>query len=207
MLPDFGAGADRTVLPERPAAVASLSPIGNVPDTNVLTLALGLPLRDPAGLDDLIGQIYNPNSTNFHRFLTPPELAERFGPTPADYLAVRQFAESNGLAVAATYSNRMVLDVTGTARDISRAFQIKLYRYHHPVEPRDFYAPDTDPSVPVGLKINSVEGLTDFNRPKPAGRKVSASVARPLSFSGTGPNHEYMGYDFRNAYVPGTALT
>jgi len=41
-------------------------------------------------------------------------LAAKFGPTESDYQAVRQFAESNGLVVVATYSNRMVLNVKGS---------------------------------------------------------------------------------------------
>jgi len=97
---------------------------------------------------------------------------------------VRQFAESNGLVVVATYSNRMVLNVKGSAADIERAFQIRLNRYRHPVEAREFYAPDSEPSVPADLKIISVEGLNDFSRPRPAGLKLKAPTARPLSFSG-----------------------
>ena len=190
-----------------PAVVRKLSPVGRLPDSQELHLAIGLPLRDPAGLDELLRQLYDPASTNFHKFFQPAELAAKFGPTESDYQAVRQFAESNGLVVVATYSNRMVLNVKGSAADIERAFQIRLNRYRHPVEAREFYAPDSEPSVPADLKIISVEGLNDFSRPRPAGLKLKAPTARPLSFSGTGPGHEYAGNDFRNAYVPGTALT
>ena len=190
-----------------PAVVRKLSPVGRLPDSQELHLAIGLPLRDPAGLDELLRQLYDPASTNFHKFFQPAELAAKFGPTESDYQAVRQFAESNGLVVVATYSNRMVLNVKGSAADIERAFQIRLNRYRHPVVAREFYAPDSEPSVPADLKIISVEGLNDFSRPRPAGLKLKAPTARPLSFSGTGPGHEYAGNDFRNAYVPGTALT
>jgi subtilase family serine protease len=202
------AAPDRLFLPGHvPQVVRRLSPIGTLPETNQLRLAIGLPLRNQAGLDGLLRQLYDPASTNYHKFLQPAELATRFGPTELDYQAVRRFAESNGLTVVATFPNRMVLDVKGPVANIERAFQIRLNRYRHPVEARDFYAPDSEPSVPMGLKIISVEGLNDFSRPRPAGMKLKASMARPLSFNGTGPGHEYVGNDFRNAYVPGTALT
>jgi len=189
-----------------PSVVFRLVAQSRMPATNELRLALGLQLRDSAGLEELLRQLYDPGSTNFHRFLTPPQLAARFGPTEQDYQAVRQFAESNGLMVVATYSNRMVLDVKGRVADIERAFQIQLKLYRHPVEARDFYAPDVEPSVPAGLNLISVEGLNDFSPPRPASTKRRAAASQPLSFNGTGPNHEYAGNDFRSAYVPGSPL-
>src|SRR5262245_32952286 len=98
-----------------PPVVSRLTSQSRLPATNLLRLAISLPLRDPAGLDDLVRQIYDPASTNFHKFFGPEELAARFGPTPEDYIAVRNYAESNGLVVSATYPNRMVLDVEGQA--------------------------------------------------------------------------------------------
>src|SRR5208283_389325 len=55
-----------------PAKVASgqLQPTGNLPDTNRLHLAIGLPLRDQAGLDKFLRQLYDPASPNYHHYLT-----------------------------------------------------------------------------------------------------------------------------------------
>jgi hypothetical protein len=189
-----------------PPVVAHLAPLGRLSPTNQLQLAISLPLRDPAGLNALLAQLYDPASTNFHRFLTPPELATRFGPTKQEYAALRQFAISNGFTVLHEFPNRLVLSVAGRVTDIERTFQITLHTYRHPTEPRNFFAPDTGPLVPASLNVLAIEGLSDFSLPRPAGLKANAVAARPLSFNGTGPGHEYMGKDFRNAYVPGTAL-
>src|ERR1035441_7542603 len=69
-----------------PAAVArgNLAPLGRVPGTNRMHLALGLPLRNAEALTNLLAAIYQPASAEFHRYLTPKEFAARFGPTPAD---------------------------------------------------------------------------------------------------------------------------
>ena len=189
-----------------PAAVARLSPIGRLAATEHLNFAIGLPLRNQEELDVLLQQIYDSSGMNYHKFLTTQEFTARFGPTEQDYQSVIEFAESNGLAIAGTYSNRVVLDVDGSVSNIERAFQITLRTYHHPTEPRDFFAPDVEPSVPVNLRMVSIDGLSDFSLPQPATRKVSAAKIRPLSFNGSGPNQEYLGNDFRNAYVPGTTL-
>ena len=109
-----------------PAVVSRLASTGRLPVTTNLSLSIGLPLRNEAALEELLRQLYDPGSTNFHKFLTPPEFSARFGPTESDYQAVVHFAETNGLAVAGASGNRMVLDVTGSVSDIERAFQITL---------------------------------------------------------------------------------
>jgi len=81
-----------------------------------------------------------------------------------------------------------------------------LRTYRHPAAARDFFAPDSEPSLPANLRVTSIEGLSDYSLPRRATRRVKAAKVRPLSFNGSGPNQEYAGNDFRNAYVPGTAL-
>ncbi len=204
----FSAEPDRKILPGHvPSVVAGLTPKGHLPPTNQLSLAIGLPLRNQAQLSELLQQLYDPRSTNFHKFLTPPEFTARFGPTEQDYQAVIKFAEANGLTVAGKHPNRVVLDVEGNVSNVEQAFHITLRTYQHPTEARNFFAPDTEPSVPTNLSVVTVEGLSDYSPPRPLMHMVAASKARPLSFNGSGPNGEYAGNDFRNAYAPGTALT
>jgi len=155
-----------------PAVVAGLTPKGRLPATNRLYLAIGLPLRNQAALDELLQQLQDPGSTNFHKFLTPPEFTARFGPTEADYQAVIKFAEANGLKIAGTHPNRVVLDVEGSASNVEQAFHVTLHIYKHPAEARDFFAPDTEPSVPADLSVVTVEGLSDYARPKPLSHKI-----------------------------------
>ena len=189
-----------------PSAVARLTPTGRLPATDRLFLAMGLPLRNQAALGELLVQLYDPHSTNFHKFLTPSEFAARFGPTERDYQAVIKFAEANGLTVNGLHRNRVVLDVEGSVSNVERAFHVTLRTYRHPTEARNFFAPDTEPSVPTNLSVVTIEGLSDYSPPRPLARKVAASKVRPLSFNGSGPNGEYAGSDFRNAYAPGTTL-
>ena len=208
LMSGLGAQSGRVALRGHvPAAVAGLTAKGRLPATNQLALAIGLPLRNEAELDELLRQLYDPASTNFHKFLTPVEFTARFGPTEADYAAVRQFAESNGFTVTGTHVNRLVLDVQASATRIERAFQVSLKTFRHPTENRDFFSPDVEPSVPTNLPVADMWGLSDYGKPRALSHKVAARVVRSLSFNGSGPNGEYAGNDFRNAYVPGTILT
>ena len=98
-----------------PPVVSHLLAKGRLAATNQLRLAIGLPLRDAAGLDAFLARLYDPASPDYRHYLTPEELAARFGPTEQDYQAVREFAQTNGLTVTTTYNNRLVLDVAGPA--------------------------------------------------------------------------------------------
>jgi hypothetical protein len=204
----IGAEARRLSLPGHvPAAVSRLSPKGRVPATNEVGLSIGLPLRNETALDELLVQLYDPASTNFHRFVTPAEFAARFGPTEEDYQAVIQFAAANGLRVAGTHSNRVVLDVRGSVSSVEQAFQVTLRTYRHPTESRDFFAPDAEPSVPANLPVADMWGLTDYGPPRPLVRTADLSRGTPLNYNGSAPGGAYEGRDFRNAYAPGVSLT
>ena len=64
-----------------PAVAAHLQPLGAMDRSQRLNLAISLPLRNQAALDDLLQQLYDPASPNYHHFLTPEEFTGRFGPS------------------------------------------------------------------------------------------------------------------------------
>src|SRR5208282_2288499 len=209
-----GIAAERQVLHGHvPAAVAryNLQPTGQLPATKSLQLAIGLPLRNGAALDVLLQQLYDPGSPNYHKFLTLEQFTEQFGPTERDYEKVKHFARANGLTVTGTYGNRLLLDVTGPASAIENAFHITLRTYRHPTEARDFFAPDTEPSVDAGLPVADIQGLSDFSRPHPRIHRLDAAqaAARATPRGGSAPDgsSNYFGNDFRIAYAPNVALT
>jgi uncharacterized repeat protein (TIGR01451 family) len=191
-----------------PPAVSQLSPTGQLDATNRLHLAIGLPLHNQAALNTLLQQMYDPASTNYQRYLAPADFAAQFGPTEQDYQAVVAFAQSHGLTVAATHANRMLIEVNAKAADVENAFNVTLHTYRHPTENRTFYSPDTEPTVPAALPVADISGLNNYARPHPKLRLQATNA--PSSFqprAGSGPGGNYMGYDFRAAYVPGTTLT
>ncbi|MFZ0287122.1 MAG: protease pro-enzyme activation domain-containing protein, partial [Terriglobales bacterium] len=191
-----------------PEAVASgrAELVGHLPATKRLSLAISLPLRNENGLDDLLDQIYDPQSSSYHRYLSVQEFTERFGPAPEDYAAVRQFAEANGLSVVDLAANHMVLDVEGTVANIEKAFQVKMGIYQHPTESRTFYSPDREPSLDLGVPVLHISGLDNFTLPQAKNTRASAKMkaSRP---TGSGPGGQYVGSDMRAAYYGSGPLT
>lgn len=192
-----------------PTATRGLPSPAQLARTNRLELTLGLPLRNREALTHLLRQLYDPHSTNYRHFLTPRQFADQFGPGKKDYQAVLDFARSNHFTIRATPANRMLVDVTALAPDVERAFAIHLRTFRHPSERRNFYAPDTDPSVERGVPILAVSGLDNYSLPRPHFKlkspKPGAGTVSPLAGSGQGGS--YFGPDFRAAYVPGFSLT
>ena len=203
-----GATARQRLAGSIPAAARQRIASGRLPATNVLKLAIGLPLRNRAELEALLQQLYDPTSPNFRRYLSMEEFTGRYGPTPSDYEAAAAFAQANGLRITRTHPNRLILDVEGSVPAVEQAFQIRLNVYSHPTEPRIFYAPDTEPTVAAGVRLLQVSGLHNYRRARPMSlreRTGEVSPASPRAGSGTGGT--YLGKDFRSAYVPGTTWT
>ncbi|MGA2174129.1 MAG: immunoglobulin domain-containing protein [Verrucomicrobiota bacterium] len=200
-------GAAQTLHSRAAALAGGLQPLGAVDGASRLNLTLSLPLRNKPALTNLLGQLYDPASPNFHRYLTPAEFAARFGPTEADYQAVVDFAQTHGLDVRAKHSNRTLLEVRGSASAVESAFHVRLQRYQHPTEARTFFAPDRDPAADLSVPLLGVKGLDNYSLPHPNHRHLPLSQApanRPRA--GSGLEGLYMGNDFRAAYVPGVAL-
>lgn len=195
----------RTLHGHVPDVLPQLQATGRLPASRRLELAIGLPLRNRDALATLFQQIYDPASTNFHRYLTPEQFTEQFGPTTNDFEAAMNFARTNGLTVLRGYPNRVLFDVSGAVSDIEKAFHVTLHTYRHPTEDREFFAPDVEPSVDASINIQDISGLSTYYIPHPLGRPRRASDG-PSPSLGSAPFGNFMGSDFRNAYVPGTAL-
>jgi hypothetical protein len=173
-----------------------------------LHLAIGLPLRNQQALTNFLQELYDPASANYQKYLSSEEFTERFGPTDEDYEKVIAFAKASGLDVTGTHPNRVILDVAGPVPNVEKAFNTVLRVYRHPTEPRDFHAPEAEPSVPADLPILDISGLDDFMPPRPVNLRKRNDDAQTLSFAtGSGPGGDFIGYDFRAAYAPDVLLT
>lgn len=182
--------------------VAGLQPLGGLPPDRPMRLTIGLPLRHTNELAGLLARIYNPSDPLYRHFLTPQQFAARFSPTLSQYESVMSFARQNGFEIADTCSNRMLIDIRGRTSDVERTFNVHLFRYRHPTEPREFFAPNRPPAIPLDLPIVDIGGLSNYGLPHPRIRPAQTAAPKTGSASGGG----YLGGDFRAAYTPGVPL-
>jgi subtilase family serine protease len=211
LLPLSTRAADRLTLSSRVPTEARRQMLGRLPATDRLRLAVGLPLRNQELMTNLLQQLYDPRSTNFHHFLTPEQFADQFGPTEQAYQSVIAYAQSNHLQVVRTFGNRALVNVEGNVADLETMFHVHLGTYQHPTEPRQFYAPDVEPTVDSGAPVLYVSGLDNYIIPGYNGHRTDPDKIQgplPNGAGGSSPtNGDFLGSDFRHAYVPGTTLT
>ena len=189
--------------------------VGRLPATQIMQLDLVLPLRDQAGLDAFLKEVYDPASPSYRRFLTVPEFTERFGPTQENFDAVVRFAKANGFAVVGGSRDGMEVQIKGPVSSVETAFHVLMRTYRHPTEDRVFYAPDREPTTNLGFPLWHISGLDNYSIPHPMFVKKSdyarvhgiepEAVVRHAT-TGSGPSASFLGSDMRAAYYGGTAL-
>jgi subtilase family serine protease len=196
----------------QPAAVRQLNlkSTGRLPASAQVNLVIGLPWRNREALTNLLQDLYNPSSPKFHHYLTPAQFAEQFGPTTNDYNALATFIAAHGLTINHRHPNHMLLDVSGPAAAVENTLHVHLLTYRHPTEKRDFFAPDTEPSLDAPIQILDINGLDNY-----ASRECYAHLDTnfptafdgPTPYAGSGIGGLYIGYDYRDAYMPNVTLT
>jgi subtilase family serine protease len=190
--------------------------VGRLPETESLRIDIVLPLRDQAGLDSFLQELYDPTSPTYRHFLTVQEFTAKFGPTQQDYDAVIRYAKTNGLSVVGGSRDGMDVQAEGSVGNIERAFHVSMGVYQHPTENRTYFGPDREPMVDLPFQLWHISGLDNFSIPHPlyvkrsdyaAAHGLNANDLVSHATTGSGPSASFLGSDMRAAYYGGTALT
>jgi len=189
--------------------------VGHLPASRILQLDVVLPVRDQAGLDAFLADLYSSTVPNYRHFLTPAEFTERFGPTQEDYNEVVRYVQSHGLTVVGGSRDGMEVQVKGPVSAIESAFHVNLLSYQHPTENRIFYGPDREPTTDLSFQLWHISGLDNYSIPHPLYVKksdyakshgISPDMVVSHATTGSGPSASFLGSDMRAAYYGGTAL-
>ncbi len=181
-----------------------LTKIGPLPDTTVIDLVIGLPLRNRDSLNKLLEQIYDTTSVRFHQYLKPEQYKNVFWPTEASYQTIVNWVKSKKLNIVMAEPNRKFIHVNATAAIIKKVFNVNIFLFKHPKEDREFYAPDTDPAIDIELPISYISGLNNYYLPRCTrrGSQMDLDTSQIRYAGGSGSNGLYTGNDFRSAYIP-----
>jgi hypothetical protein len=194
----------------RMAPDSALAPlVGPVAQSDLVHLAIGLPARDPAGLQTLADQVSDPKNPNYRKYLSVNQFALTYGATAADYTALTLWAQAAGLHVDHAHANNLLLSVTGTAAQIQQALFTNL-DYRLRADGTNFVTVDRDPSLNLAVIILRISGLNDAvpHRPKlHLGEPHFPNPGAAPPVPGSGPSGNFGGSDFRNAYAPGVTQT
>lgn len=169
------ATAHAAVAPSVPRALGTLRALGDAPDALPLPrVVVHLGVRDPAGLAGLVAAQQDPRSPHHRRWLSPAEIADRFGAPVADYERARRWFRAHGFAVVADSPFRTGFAVAGTAGRVRSALKTRLGLYR--IGGRVHRAPTGEPRVPAALGVRGLVGLDDLPAIQPLARLGDGSL-------------------------------
>lgn len=130
-------------------------------NSRALGVDISLRLRDSAGLDRYLAQVYDRHSPLYHHWLTPRQFRERFAQTPAQQQQVVTWLQARGLHVMKQFANGLMVTASGTVGQIDKAFGTRLYRFHQ--KSHSFFANAGPVHLPawVAGRVMAVDGLSD----------------------------------------------
>ena len=145
-------------------------PVDPAMQLGYITLMLRPTPLQQSMLEQLLAKQQDHSSPDYHRWLTPEQFGDRFGVRPSDYTAVVSWVESHGLHVEAQARARNWVAFSGSAAQVSKAFQTEIHRYG--VNGETHFANAADLRIPEAFNglVAGVRGLNDFWKsrdPKP----------------------------------------
>ncbi len=132
-----------------------------------------------SALRTLMDEQQSKSSANYHRWLTPQQFGQQFGPADADVRTVTGWLQSHGLQVSRVSAGKTVIEFSGNAGQIRQAFHTQIHRYV--VNGQEHFANSSDPQIPAALTPVVVGTVSLHNFPRKPQSHVVGSFSRNKS--------------------------
>ncbi|MFC8436070.1 protease pro-enzyme activation domain-containing protein [Streptomyces sp. NPDC057253] len=136
---------------------------GSVAAGKRIPVAISLAPRGGSALDTFVAKVSDPHSASYGHYLTKAQFAARFGRTGAEVERLKEYLHAQGLTVGRVHSGNLLVDATGTAAQLEKAFGTRLSTWKDATSGRSFYANDSAPTLPTALAslVSDVAGLNN----------------------------------------------
>jgi kumamolisin len=150
---------------DQPTGTGNLPSGTPLPQDEVKPLTINLTYNDVA-LEQDVAQMYAPGSSNFHQYLTPDQIVQRYALSGAQHQQVIDWLSQHGYSVDASDALRTSIKVHATVATIERTLNIKLNSYT--INGHEFFLQQGEPKLPepVSSLVASVIGLDNFAFPQ-----------------------------------------
>ena len=150
-----------------------------------LVLVLHRSPEQQAAFDAFVASQYDATSPNYHHWLEPEEVGEKFGPALADIATVSSWLASHGLSVDEVSKDRMTIRFSGSAAQVQAAFHTEIHNLLVKGDPH--ISNMSDPQIPMALDpvVLGPKALHNFI-PKPLHRtgRSQAEIRKRVSGNG-----------------------
>jgi hypothetical protein len=155
--------------------------------------------------DQFVGDLLDPSSPSYHKWLTPAEFGARFGVADADAMQVQQWLRGRGLTVQEVSQSRRFIVFTGTVSQVQDAFSTELHTYTYKQNGKDtsFISNSADFQIPAALQA-VVKGVVRLHSdPRASTQVVGGKVhfdRKTRQFTFSDGSHVMAPADFARIY-------
>jgi subtilase family serine protease len=159
-----------------------------------MLLQLQRPGEQEQAAQQFIDQLHDPKSPNFHQWLTAGQFGQKYGPAKQDIDTISAWLQSQGFTVNTVYPSGMVIDFSGTAGQVRKAFHTEIH--HLNVNGQAHIANMSDPQIPAAFAhaVAGVVAMHDF-RPHAMNKRRDFTVG-----SGNSANQAVVPADLATIY-------
>jgi subtilase family serine protease len=159
-----------------------------------MLLQLQRPGEQEQAAQQFIDQLHDPKSPNFHQWLTAAQFGQKYGPAKQDIDTISAWLQSQGFTVNTVYPSGMVIDFSGTAGQVRKAFHTEIH--HLNVNGQAHIANMSDPQIPAAFAhaVAGVVAMHDF-RPHAMNKRRDFTVG-----SGNSANQAVVPADLATIY-------
>jgi Pro-kumamolisin, activation domain/Bacterial Ig-like domain (group 3) len=136
--------------------------LGTAPATLPMQRMLLVLKRSPEqqqALRKLLDDQQDRHSPNYHKWLSPEQFGQKFGPTDADMQAITGWLQAHGFQVGTT-KGRTVLEFSGSASQVRETFHTAIHKYI--VNGEQHWANASDPQIPAAL-VPAIAGVATLH--------------------------------------------
>ena len=129
-----------------------------------MLLVLKRSSQQQTALDQLLVEQHDLSSPNYHKWVTPEEFGQKYGPSDDDIRAVNAWLQSQGFAVTNVANSKMVIEFSGTAAQIQQAMGTSIHKFV--VDNQEHWANISDPNIPSALSpvVAGIASLHNFRK-------------------------------------------
>jgi trimeric autotransporter adhesin len=113
-----------------------------------------------SALHQLISDMHTPGAASYHKWLTPDQFGQQFGPSDADVATIESWLQSQGFGSIKLNPGRQTIEFSGSAAQFQTTFHAAIHTYQ--VNGETHFANSTEPQIPAAL-ASVVGGFSSLN--------------------------------------------
>jgi trimeric autotransporter adhesin len=102
-----------------------------------------------SALKQMIADMHTPGTAMYHKWLTPAQFGQQFGPSDADIETLTNWLGTHGFRVTKVNAGKQTLEMSGTSGQFRSTFHSQIHKYQ--VDGQMHYAGATNPQIPAAM--------------------------------------------------------